>query len=307
MAKKQVPVVGGLRKVINIPDASQNTATTIAGLSGQTVSIAQLRALLGLSSGQAPNTVGAGSAGTLVIGPGLNGGGPLVGAIPLNLTNRPQIFWDDALLPDDAISGSGITPTGVVPGSYTSTNLTVNAFGQITAAANGAGGGGAVTQIAQQVLSSASATVTFSAIPGSYSGLVLSLLLASATSAPTFQLQFNGDTAAHYSCQILYGSAPTSGANNNNVSSGTSMAGTIMSAGASPLAALARLYIPYYAATTLDKVVTGTWSRFDSATAYFQGAWGGLWTSTAAITSITFSLSSGTFAAGSAFTLYGET
>ena len=47
------------------------------------------------------------------------------------------------------VSTMGITivPSGVVPGSYTNSNVTVNAQGQITTITNGTGGGGAVTSI----------------------------------------------------------------------------------------------------------------------------------------------------------------
>lgn len=105
MAKKvQVPVVGGLRKTITIPDAGY-VGTTIAGYAGQTLTLAQLKALLGV-----PATAGASSGGgstppaSLNVGPGLSGGGVLVGAVPLNLTAPIPVFLHGG---DDGGGGDG--------------------------------------------------------------------------------------------------------------------------------------------------------------------------------------------------------
>jgi hypothetical protein len=108
--KIQVPAVGGIRKVIQ--PAAASSATTIAGLEGQTLSVAQLKALLGNVQASGPSTPSAAAAATasLVVGPGLIGGGPIVGAVPLRLVQlTPPVVWNDTLLPDDwiIVGGSG--------------------------------------------------------------------------------------------------------------------------------------------------------------------------------------------------------
>lgn len=103
MAKRvQIPVLGGLRKSV-VVDTQQNSGTVIQGFENQIITIGQLRAALGLAPSP-PNTIGGGggSGASIVVGPGLSGGGPLVGVVPINLT--APIPW---MMSDGGDGGDG--------------------------------------------------------------------------------------------------------------------------------------------------------------------------------------------------------
>lgn len=88
LKKVQLPVIGGIRKVIT-PGSNTPVGTTIAEFGSNTVSLATLAAIITQLQSQQVNTgggnIGTGNEGTLVPGPGLAGGGVLIGNVPIRL------------------------------------------------------------------------------------------------------------------------------------------------------------------------------------------------------------------------------
>jgi hypothetical protein len=121
MKKVQVPVMGGFRKVI-YPGAGQSVGTTIAEVGSGVITLAQLAAAINnILTGTGTTTTGSAQAANLVVGPGLAGGGTLVGNVPLRLT-APIPWFGDAEQGDEGERGPpGIQgPRGLqgIPGQF---------------------------------------------------------------------------------------------------------------------------------------------------------------------------------------------
>jgi hypothetical protein len=140
-----------------------------------------------------------------------------------------------------------------------------------------------------------------SSIPATYTDLVVVATIIGSTAGADIRVQVNGDTGTNYSITRLIGYTT---ATSNRASSAAYMNLT-NSVGVSTADATPDIYnFMNYSNTTTNKTVLFRHNQFQSGLAETY-AEVGLWRSTAAINSITFSLSSGNFATSSVFTLYG--
>lgn len=162
------------------------------------------------------------------------------------------------------------------------------------------------TPIASQTLSSATATVTFSGIPQTYTDLVLVMNLrdtASGTQTYPF-VRFNGDSGTNYSFTRFQGTgsiANSGRASNQNKLELTEAAGAGTAANVfSPTI----VHLQNYANTTTNKTCLVRINNSESGGGVAVGALVGLWRSTAAITEVTITGQT-SLASGSSFTLYG--
>jgi hypothetical protein len=158
--------------------------------------------------------------------------------------------------------------------------------------------GSTYTPIATTTLGSATLTVTFSSISGSYTDLVLIIGGKNASSDQGIVTQVgNGsiDTGSNYSTTYLIGDGTS--ATSGRASSATS----IIAGRMDNVASTSIINYMNYSNTTTYKTVLG---RGNDGTLVIQHV--GLWRNTAAINTINvFNLSSVNFATGTVLTLYG--
>ena len=151
-------------------------------------------------------------------------------------------------------------------------------------------------KIATTTLGSATATITFSSISGSYTDLVL-IASVKLTSSNTDRLilQFNGDTGSNYSITYLTGDGSTASSGRSSNASEMNFYNQSTSIFSTNI-----IQIMNYSNSTTYKTAIGRTSTADISV--FGTA--GLWRNTASITQVDVK-SPNTFTSNSIFTLYG--
>jgi len=162
------------------------------------------------------------------------------------------------------------------------------------------------TPISSQTLSAAAASVTFSGVPQTYTDLVVVCEGYMATAdGSVVRIRFNSDSGNNYSYTPLMGNGTTVSSSRESSISAIYLTSSVIGWDTdSTQRGNIIVNIMNYANTTTNKTIL---SRPNLASGSYPGTGAvvGLWRSTSAISTIVIDTSSGTFASGSTFTLYG--
>lgn len=162
--------------------------------------------------------------------------------------------------------------------------------------------------IEKVTLGSTTATLTIGSggtIPQTYTDL---LVIASPRSTHVGQtgldMRINGDTGSNYTTRRLYGTGSAAGS--DSYSTTQAYVGIMTGTDTTDVFGSVEIYIPNYAGSTNKSFSTSACNE-KNATAAFIVVSANLWSSTSAITSLTFFPDNASLAAGSSFYLYGVT
>jgi len=158
------------------------------------------------------------------------------------------------------------------------------------------------TLIASQVVGSGgAASVTFSSIPNTYTDLLISLSTRNDTSSSnTMYIALNGSTSSFTFKQLFGdgGAAHSGSGSTNEIGVSNSAAYTASTFSNTSI------YIPNYTSSNYKSISVDTVVENNATTSYAL-FYASLWSNTAAVTSVSFTLTSGNFAQYSTAYLYG--
>jgi hypothetical protein len=159
------------------------------------------------------------------------------------------------------------------------------------------------TLISSNVLTTTATSVTFSAIPSTYTDLVLRCSTRGSTGTGAIRVTFNGDTATNYSDTALIGNgSAASSSRDTSQNEGYAYNTNNFTTYTANTFSNSEFYIPNYLVSANKPLSSfGVQETNDPAAGMATTAL--LWRNTAAITSITLGITS--FVAGSSFYLYG--
>lgn len=177
-----------------------------------------------------------------------------------------------------------------------------------TAGAGAAGGGAAMELISSTILSSASASVSFSSIPATYKHLQIRMTARTSDSVnfgiEGLRVQFNSDTNANYSAHDIMGNGSSVGSNGYTNLSAMNPGVNPTSMQASGVFGARIIDLLDYASTAKYKTLRSFSGHSASESRVYLSS--GSWRSTSAVSSIQlFNGNSYNFTAGSRFSLYG--
>ena len=153
-------------------------------------------------------------------------------------------------------------------------------------------------KIATNTLSTATASVTFSSIAGTYTDLVLICETKMPNNNEALSMRFNSDSSSNYSYVQLAGTGTVAATNDGINQSYARFGNNLQTNGG-----FTKADILNYSSSSVFKTIL---SRSGHATDGGTVAFANMWRSTSAITTILiYPESTGNFASGSTFTLYG--